>query len=455
VGCARALVYVAPAFRSAKATSVLRALSLVLLCLALGRGLALGQTPARLGPVPTRPAQTGPAPPLRIYLDCWQCDTDYLRQHVLFIEYVRDRATADLHVLVTTQTTGGGGTAWTMSLIGLGRFHSRDHTAVFHTPQSATADEQRREFARRFRLALAGYAADTVVARDLTVHFTPAAVNAAGRARSEFDPWRGWLFRISGSANGNAEAATRAISYRGSLSASRVTDSLKINFTINSSETRRNFTLSDGREVHTTSDSWNVNQTTVRTVAGRVAAGARLAASHSSFDNRARALAVYPGVEFNVFSYSEYERRRLTVWYEAGPNYYEYHQLTIFDKTEEMVPKQQIDVSFALRQPWGYTGISTSVSHHLNAERRYNASVFGETEVRLFNGFSLNVWASYSKINDQISLPKQDATTEEILLRLRHLETNYSYSVSMGLSYSFGSIFTSIVNPRFSGSNVF
>jgi hypothetical protein len=52
-------------------------------------------------------------------------------------------------------------------------------------------------------------------------------------------------------------------------------------------------------------------------------------------------------------------------------------------------------------------------------------------------------------------LPKQGATTEEILLRLRQLETNYSYSVSMGLTYSFGSIYTSILNPRFAGTNGF
>ena len=437
----------------------MRAWLLVMVSVTLGQGVAHAQTATRLAgntsaplPAATAPA---PAPPLRIYLDCWPCDTDYLRQHVLFIEYVRDRATADLHVLVTTQTTGSGGTAWTMSLIGLGRYHTRDHTMVFHTPQSATADEQRREFARRFRLALAGYAADTTIARNLSVNFAPRGRSGQFRAGDFFDPWGGWLFRISGSANGNAEAATKAIAYRGSLSVSRVTDSLKINFTVNSSQARRDFTLSDGREIRTTSDAWNFNHTTVKTVAGRVAAGVRLAASHSSFDNRERALAVYPGVEFNVFSYGEYERRRLTVWYEAGPNYYEYHELTIFDKTEEMVPKQRIDVSFALRQPWGYTGISTSVSHDLNAERRYNATVFGETEVRLFNGFSMNLWASYSKINDQISLPKQGATTEEILLRLRQLETNYSYSVSMGLTYSFGSIFTSIVNPRFSGTNGF
>ena len=425
---------------------VTRTLWLGVLCLAFVPRFALAQASS---------PQAGP-PPLRIYLDCWQCDTDYLRQNVLFIEYVRDRAAADLHVLVTTQPTGGGGTAWTMSLIGLGRFHTRDHTVVFHTLPSATSDDQRREFARRFRLALAGYAVHTSIAPDLAVTFTPASVAAARTSGpAAIDPWGGWLFRISGSANGNSEAATTSTSYRGSFSASRVTGNLKLNVTINSSQARRRFLLSDGHELRTTSEAWNFNHTTVKTVGGRMGAGVRIAASRSSFDNSNRALAIYPGVEVNLFSYGEYDRRRFTIWYEAGPNYYEYREPTIFDKTEEMVPKQRIDVSFALRQPWGYTGISTTVSHHLNAYERYNASVFGETEIRLFNGFSLNLWGSYSKINDQISLPKQSASTEEILLQLRQLETTYNYSVSMGLTYSFGSIFTSIVNPRFSGSNAF
>jgi hypothetical protein len=326
---------------------------------------------------------------------------------------------------------------------------------TFTTPQSATSDDQRREFARRFRLALAGYAAETAVARDLRVTFTPPASTPPALTAAARDPWAGWLFRVSGSGNGNGEAATRSMSYRGSFSASRVTDRFKINVSISGSETRRRFTLSDGRQIRTTSDSWSVSHTAVKTVTGRVAAGVRVAASHSSFDNRDRSLSLYPGVEFSVFPYSEYERRRLTFWYEAGPNYYDYRELTIFDRLEETVPKQQLDVSFSLRQPWGAAGVSTSLSHHLNRTDRYNASVFGDAEIRLFKGFSFNVWSSYSKIKDQIALPKQGASTEEILLRIRQLETNYSYSFGMGFSYSFGSIFTSIVNPRFGGSSFF
>ncbi|MBA2671194.1 MAG: hypothetical protein H0U67_12545, partial [Gemmatimonadetes bacterium] len=46
---------------------------------------------------------------LRIFLDCNGpgCDFDFFRTEITFVDYVRDRADADVHVLVTTQGTGG------------------------------------------------------------------------------------------------------------------------------------------------------------------------------------------------------------------------------------------------------------------------------------------------------------------------------------------------------------
>jgi hypothetical protein len=38
-------------------------------------------------------------------------------------------------------------------------------------------------------------------------------------------------------------------------------------------------------------------------------------------------------------------------------------------------------------------------------------------------------------------------------LRLRQLATSYTYFINLGLSYSFGSIFNNIVNPRFGGTS--
>ena len=64
-------------------------------------------------------------------------------------------------------------------------------------------------------------------------------------------------------------------------------------------------------------------------------------------------------------------------------------------------------------------------------------------------GLSLDIGGSASRIRDQISLPRRGATPEEVLLRLRRLRSSYEYSFSMSLTYTFGSIFSSVVNPRF------
>ena len=44
---------------------------------------------------------------------------------------------------------------------------------------------------------------------------------------------------------------------------------------------------------------------------------------------------------------------------------------------------------------------------------------------------------------------KGGATPEEILLRRKELETNFEYFTSFGFTYTFGSIYNNVVNPRF------
>ena len=64
-------------------------------------------------------------------------------------------------------------------------------------------------------------------------------------------------------------------------------------------------------------------------------------------------------------------------------------------------------------------------------------------------GLSLSVVGSASRLRDQLSIPHRGATPEEVLLNLRRLRSGYEYRLNVGLTYRFGSIFSSIVNPRF------
>jgi len=395
------------------------------------------------------PPPQGPPVPLRVFLDCWECETEYLRQNLLFVDYVRDRLAADLHVMVTTQSTGSGGTSWTLRLIGVGRFQSQDRTSTFTTPGTATSDERRREFARLFRLALAGYAATTAVARDLDVTFAPLVT--ATTAAPAKDPWNFWVYRFSGNGGLSGEQSSQSSSYRFSASATRVTEKWKTSMSASSNVNKRWFKLSDGRKINSDSDSSSLGGTLVRSVGPRLSLGVRLNANQSSFSNIDRSASIYPGVEFNFFPYKDYQQRSFTIWYEVGPNFYDYREVTVYDKLKERVTKQQMDVSYRSRQTWGSVGAYLSTSQHLSHPDRYRVNINLNTDVRLFKGFSFNVWGGYSRIKDQIALVKGAATEEEILLRLRQLATDYSYSFGTGFSYTFGSIFNSVVNPRFGG----
>ena len=109
----------------------MRLFALTSLVLAWLPAMALAQGGAP--PAPTAPSATAAAPSdlIRIFLDCNQCDGEYLRQNVGFVDYVRDRTDADFHVLVTTQETGGGGTSWVVRFIGLGRFQGQERQLTF------------------------------------------------------------------------------------------------------------------------------------------------------------------------------------------------------------------------------------------------------------------------------------------------------------------------------------
>ncbi|HEY2905735.1 MAG TPA: hypothetical protein VGJ29_07520, partial [Vicinamibacterales bacterium] len=156
-----------------------------------------------------------------------------------------------------------------------------------------------------------------------------------------------------------------------------------------------------------------------------------------------------PGIQYDVFPYKESTRRSLTFEYAAGVVNYKYAGLTVFDKLRETVPRHYAIAQLELKQPWGSLTVYSTLSQQLNHMDRYRESVWGEADVRLFKGFSFNVYAQYDKIADQISLKKESATEAEVLLRLQQLETNYSYYFNFGISYRFGSIFNNIVNPRF------
>ena len=115
----------------------------------------------------------------------------------------------------------------------------------------------------------------------------------------------------------------------------------------------------------------------------------------------------------------------------------------------ELAFSEALSVTFEQKEPWGNVSGRIEGSHFFHDFSKNKLVFSGNISFRLFRGFSLNLNGRYSSIRDQLSLPKEGASFDEVLLRIKQLQTNYSYSLSLGFSYSFGSIFSNVVNPRF------
>jgi hypothetical protein len=403
---------------------------------------------------PTREArgQQTDSARVRVFLDCnvFGCDDDYFRREIQFIDHMRDRADASVHVLITSEPTGSGGSAFTLNFIGLREFANLSDTLRFTVPQGATADERRTKLARYLEMGLLRYVARGADADGVRITYT-APVTAASKTVASRDPWNYWVFRTRVNTYFNGEQSNRSLSLYGSQSANRITRDWKTRITLSQSYSENKFSFEGGGGFASYSHSYGLSELIVKSVSPHFSAGQIVSISSSSFLNQKIAARAGPAVEYDLFPYDESSRRQLTFQYSIGANYFRYQDTTIFDKISEVRPDQSLTVGLGLTQPWGSIGTSLTGASYLDAPSKNRLELYTSGDVRLFKGLSLNLYLSASRVRDQLYLAKGGASDEEVLVRRRQLATSYRYYGGLGLSYTFGSIFNNIVNTRFDG----
>ena len=144
-------------------------------------------------------------------------------------------------------------------------------------------------------------------------------------------------------------------------------------------------------------------------------------------------------------------RRLLTFNYSVYARAWDYRQVTIYGKLRERRMSQSLETRLAMRQRWGTLSATVELESFVPDVKKNHVSAWGDVSLNLFRGFSVNVGSNIGLVRDQISLPAEEATNEEVLVNQRQLATSYRYFVFFGVSYTFGSIFSPIVNPRFGG----
>ena len=102
-----------------------------------------------------------------------------------------------------------------------------------------------------------------------------------------------------------------------------------------------------------------------------------------------------------------------------------------------------------MKERWGTISAKLFGSHYFHDFEKNRLGLSGDLSLRIFKGLSLTLTGNAYMIHDRLSLAKAGASQEEVLLRRKQLDTQYSYYAYFGLKYSFGSIYSNVVNPRF------
>lgn len=430
-----------PSRRRAAPNVVTRALQVVVLLPGL---LGLWSTPTAAQEV-EQPER------LAVFLDCGRsCDETFLRQEMEYVDWVRDREVAHVHVLVTEQGTGAGGEAQTFDLIGLGPFAGTDFSTVYTVNVAATEGEARDGFLRTLEAMLVPYLLQTSTGRRIRVDVEAPAEAGADQAAPQDDPWDFWTIELYTDANADFESRQQSFSARYGVYVNRVTEDWKIQLRPFFNYNYDRFERTDG-VIESIARRNGFTSYVVRSISPHWSVGAFADVFTSIFDNVDMRYRFMPAIEWNLYPYREATRRQLTVAYRIGAAQISYNDSTIYNEIEETLYEHKLNVGYEVTQQWGEIDMGMLASQYLSDLERYAVEFNGGVEVRITQGLSIELGGNLAFIYNQVNLPKGDADLEEVLLRRRLLETSYEAGLRVGFRYRFGSIFNNVVNPRLNG----
>lgn len=379
---------------------------------------------------------------IRFYFACNNCEFDFVRTQISYVDYVRDPADADVHGYVVEESAANGGSRYTFTFLGRKSFEGISDTLQFTKKQSDTQEDFRTNVLRTLSLGLARYVSHSGELEQLSVVYKPRDTTSQVPPR---DPWDSWVLSTDANAYLFGEQSHAFVNYWGSVNANRITPDWKVRLDLEGAYQQNRYVGLDT----VTSHSTTFDGLAVKSLSNHWSLGPSLALSSSTFTNKRLAINGSMGLEYDIFPYSESTSRQIRLLYKLGVVDYHYFDSTIYNKLQDRVGVQSLSIASVFAQPWGSLEVSVYGQQFLHDLTMNELSIYGSIQWRVVEGLSLRTSGNYTIVRDQISLVKGTLSESDILLQKQQLSTNYTYYTSIGLVYTFGSIYNNVVNPRF------
>ncbi|MBC7875484.1 MAG: hypothetical protein H7Y01_15895, partial [Ferruginibacter sp.] len=296
---------------------------------------------------------------LKVFIDCsstW-CDMTFIRTEINIVDFMLDRIAADVHLLVTDQSTGSGGSKYQLIFFGQNTFKNQKDTFHFNTDPNATDFERRDMLIKYMKLGLASYVAKTNAAKDAVINFKRTETgedNKDSATSTTKDPWNYWVFRVGVNGNLSADEVYKSSSLSFNLSANRVTEELKTGFEIYAGKNKTAFQLDNGNgtqeKITIKNDDYTVQHFLVKSLGPHWSYGYEAVVSRSTFSNNKRRALLRTGVEYAVFPYKEVNTKFFTVSYTMDIRRNNYFDTTLYEKNKETLFGHAIETNLSFNQ---------------------------------------------------------------------------------------------------------
>lgn len=384
---------------------------------------------------------------LKIFLDCNVCDNTYIKQNLGHVEFVRDQSLGDVHLFFVTQSNGSGGRQYEIDFIGKNTLESIAFKIDFFLDSNMTSDDRRSKILEYIKLGLVRYWIAIGNLEDVSV-VVPIPADEEETKEDIADPWNYWVFRLGASGYFNGQEANKSSNLNFNLSAKRVTAENKFSLNAGFSENKSTFTF-DGSDIVAVNNNKYINANYIISINDHWSYGFFGRSGTSTYRNYEAYLQFQPAIEYNFFKYENSAKKQLVLSYRNGVRYNDYIQRSVFGEVNETLWEHSVLIGGSVRQEWGNINGEASFNQFLHDTKLNALGFYLGANIRIFKGFNINVGGNYRITRNQINLPAGDVTLEELLLQQQQLQSGYNYWVNLGFSYQFGSIYNSIVNPRF------
>ena len=382
-----------------------------------------------------------------LFIKCDRCDNNFLKSEINYVNHVRDQGLADIQLFIYRNRNANNGNRYTLDFIGKNIFSDKELSLVLDTNPRLTSDDVRNELKRKIDIGLVYFLAESDISNKINISYDSINNNNNNSYESSSDKWKNWVFQSSGEVNFENETSRNESNIRIELDADKVTDKIKLQFDIDFERSNNKYESQDNtfiskrnRKSFGAKSVWSINK--------KWSAGFNAGASGDTYQNIDFRYYFMPAIEYSFYPYYEFVRREMVINYRIGYGYRNYIEETIYNKMEENVYLHQLAFETRFRQPWGEIYTNLRGKAFLQDPSKNSLRLDSWFSIRVFEGLSIKFGGEIELIRDQLSLPKGNASIEDLLLQQQEIATDFRSEFRIAIGYTFGSAFNNYLNSR-------